>query len=268
MKVKRYKRTRRVLAFYKRAFALRGPYRVAVDGAYIQAALEGRVQIAEQLPKLLQDDARAFTTKCVLSELSRGGKHYSGATQIARSLSFLKCRHDGVVPGAACIELLVQGGNRDFLCVGAGDPELRDRVRNVPGVPVLFVRGNVPILETPSELDRGVTEGEELARMEASEAEKRAAAKARREEEGGGEPRRRVMPKRKVAKGPNPLAVKKKKKKKNPAAAEPAEPEKSKEKRPREEQAHPAAAEPPKKRRRRKRGKGKGKKDEAADTNT
>jgi len=47
-----------------------------------------------------------------------------------------------------------EGGNPDRLCVGAQSIELRKHVRNTPGVPLLFIRGNVPIVETPSAMNR------------------------------------------------------------------------------------------------------------------
>jgi hypothetical protein len=88
MKIKRAKAIRRHLHFYRIEYGLRPPYRIAserggsaaarsgwvwplraqrpsapraVDGDFIQAALEGRIQLKEQFPKLMQDE----TTPCM-----------------------------------------------------------------------------------------------------------------------------------------------------------------------------------------------------------
>ena len=74
MKVKRYKHAKKVLTFYKNTFKIREPYQIigehllhhslashfhpcaddcAVDGTFCQAALKGKIQIKEQLPKYL-----------------------------------------------------------------------------------------------------------------------------------------------------------------------------------------------------------------------
>jgi U3 small nucleolar RNA-associated protein 23 len=53
MKVKRYKHAKKVLSFYKSTFKIREPYQVIVDGTFCHAALKGKIQIKEQLPKYL-----------------------------------------------------------------------------------------------------------------------------------------------------------------------------------------------------------------------
>ena len=71
MKVKRYKHAKKVLSFYKTTFKIREPYQIiggyaavvetwrqtvitcVVDGTFCQAALKGKIQIKEQLPKYL-----------------------------------------------------------------------------------------------------------------------------------------------------------------------------------------------------------------------
>lgn len=69
MKIKRYKQARRILDFYKRSFQVHEPYQIigefiffafcenssgcsyTVDGPFTQAALKGKIQLKEQLPK-------------------------------------------------------------------------------------------------------------------------------------------------------------------------------------------------------------------------
>jgi len=80
-----------------------------VDAEYIQACLEGKIQIKEQLPKVLQhEQSTPYVTRCVLHTLEQKGKHYSGAAMIAKTLAFLKCRHKkGLFPDIDCIKHLI-----------------------------------------------------------------------------------------------------------------------------------------------------------------
>ena len=44
-----------------------------MDSEFLQAALEGRIQLKEQMPKLLQEDTKIYVTRCVLHELKNKG---------------------------------------------------------------------------------------------------------------------------------------------------------------------------------------------------
>jgi hypothetical protein len=54
MKIKRYKKMRKLFDYYKYNHNLVPPYRVVVDGAFLQAALDEKVMVAEQMPKVCQ----------------------------------------------------------------------------------------------------------------------------------------------------------------------------------------------------------------------
>ena len=107
--------------------------------------------------------------------------------------------------------------NPDKLIVAAQSTTLRDWVRATPGIPLLFLHGSVPVMEAPSGVERfdrrqkAVEEGERL-----TEVEEEAVARLKERDSGGrgGSTSGRVgPPRKKKAKGPNPLSVKKKKKK-------------------------------------------------------
>lgn len=115
------------------------------------------------------------------------------------------------------------GRNKHRYVVATQDVDLRRRLRQIPGVPLIYVNRGVMIMEPMAESTEV-----ELAREERSKfkAELKGPAKRKREEdekeegaenkEGEGEPARKKKKKKKnygKAKGPNPLSVKKKKKK-------------------------------------------------------
>eukprot|EP00457_Paulinella_chromatophora_P011131 gb/GEZN01011257.1/.p1 GENE.gb/GEZN01011257.1/~~gb/GEZN01011257.1/.p1 ORF type:complete len:327 (-),score=77.77 gb/GEZN01011257.1/:158-1138(-) len=212
MKYKRYKRIRKFLKLYQLNFKLKPPYKVLMDGEFIQAALEGKIMLKEQIPKLVQDDHSApFVTKCVLQYLQAGGGFYSGAARIASTLGFLKCRHKkGVLSPKDCILLQVPEGNPDGLILAAQDLELREAIRRMPAVPLFFIRGSVPVMEAPEGTMQESIVGHVQALNRLSQSEQTLVSVGSAEHNQQGEEALKKR-KRKGPKQPNPLSMKKKK---------------------------------------------------------
>lgn len=53
MKVKRYKRAKRIISIYRHNFSLEPPYKVLLDGTFAMAALQNKINLREQMPKYL-----------------------------------------------------------------------------------------------------------------------------------------------------------------------------------------------------------------------
>lgn len=53
MKVKRYKRAKRIISIYRHNFNLEPPYQVLLDGTFAMAALQSKINLREQMPKYL-----------------------------------------------------------------------------------------------------------------------------------------------------------------------------------------------------------------------
>ena len=90
----------------------------------------------------------------------------------------------------------------------------RTAVRAVPGTPVLYLHGNSPTLEKPSELTKGKVE-EEGDNRGLTPHQAKAITVMKKQVFGEPEPVKPKKKKRKGPKGPNPLSCKKKKKKKS-----------------------------------------------------
>ena len=86
----------------------------------------------------------------------------------------------------------------------------RTLLRGVPGTPVLYLHGNSPTLERPSELTRGQVEQEAEDRVGVTGHQARAIQAMKKQVFG--EEVKPKKKKRKGPKGPNPLSCKKKKK--------------------------------------------------------
>lgn len=75
MKITRYKRAQRNLAFFRNHFHFHPPYQVLLDGTFCQAALKNKVNITEQMPKYLSDEVKLLTTVCCVNEVEKYSKY-------------------------------------------------------------------------------------------------------------------------------------------------------------------------------------------------
>lgn len=175
MKLKRAKKTRKTLQYYRNHFNIVPPYKVVVDSEFIQSALIGRIQLKEQLPKVLQLDNSLVShitktiqsrvtntdmhntvqsiniTRCILRSIELKGNLYGGALFIAKKLNFLSCRHKAKhVSEHDCIKALLYNNNIDRLICGLNDKKLRSETRSYGHTPVMFIHDNVVVMEEPT----------------------------------------------------------------------------------------------------------------------
>jgi len=181
MKYKRRKQSRKKLQLYRIQFNFFPPYKVLIDGNFIQLALESKIHIVDQLTGVMQDKAVPMVTKCILRELEKLGKQMSGALKIAHGYKIVPCRHkrflkinftelapiqndekpteiaptfeydDAItISPDKCILSVIGEENKDKYCVASQDQGLRDKLRNIPGIPLLFISYNAINIESLS----------------------------------------------------------------------------------------------------------------------
>lgn len=158
MKTSRQKKARKYLAFFINNFKFRQPFQVLIDGNFAFAALENKFNIQDQLPKYFQFETKLLTTPCVILETEKLGevsKAVGGAMQIVKQYSVHKCGHEKKpVSGAKCLRSMVGKDNPSRYIIATQDRELQDILRKIPGVPVMYLHGKAPTLESPSEASR------------------------------------------------------------------------------------------------------------------
>jgi len=162
------------LEFYKLNFALTPPYKLAVDGEFIQQCLRYKIHIKEQIPKLFQNTVVPCVTKCTVSRLRRAGNQYSGAAIIAKRFERIQCSHEkGVKKEEECLRALVGKRNELKICFGAQVVSLRNSIRKVPAAPLLYIREGVPIFEAPSKASQYESKEKSSAKVGLSSTEKK-----------------------------------------------------------------------------------------------
>mmetsp|Transcript_3583 Transcript_3583/g.9028 ORF Transcript_3583/g.9028 Transcript_3583/m.9028 type:complete len:269 (+) Transcript_3583:266-1072(+) len=230
MKVKRDKAVRRRMQMLKNAFGFAKPYKVICDGNFLKAALDVKMFIKEELPKVLQAPCNPVVSNCIRTELRKIGDEVSGASLIAKRFMCMRCQCED--KGAReCILGLVGDRNEDHYVVASQDPKLRKRLREVPGVPLVYVSHGQIMLEPLSTATTEVAKALEMGKCLPDQGEKKVLEKKRKilelgedvvaaqeaasarktesedwaEEAGEPQPKKR----RKGPKGPNPLSQKK-----------------------------------------------------------
>lgn len=210
--------------------------------------------------------------------------HKDASIDLAKTFERRRCNHHELpepLLEKECIESVVihNGGNKHRYCVATQSSEIRQLLRAVPGVPLVYINRSVMIMEPMAPISAMKREREEMGKFRLGIKDARpkpAGAKRKRVEgeESGGEGAEgekdgveKKKKKRKGPKGPNPLSVKKKKKPEKPKGGESAGAVKSEEGGGREgEEAKEGGGDvPAKKKRRRKHG---AKKSSGEDGNT
>ncbi|XP_061338215.1 uncharacterized protein LOC133285075 isoform X2 [Gastrolobium bilobum] len=247
MKVKKQKRHRKTLTFYTACFGFRKPFKILCDGTFVHHLIANRITPADKaLNSILNATVKLYTTRCVLAELKRLGGSYSEALEAAHELIIARCEHDKCIGADACVMEVVGENNSGHFFIATQDTDLRKKLQEVPGVPLVFGLRNALFLEPPSAFQRQYVKISEEGRLHMTKKEyqifndrvinRLAGEEAKNsiteimENEGSGDQTINVQEvkrsitarnqldikdkpqfKRKRAKGPNPLSCKKKK---------------------------------------------------------
>ncbi|KAJ8495882.1 hypothetical protein ONZ51_g1495 [Trametes cubensis] len=241
MRQKRAKAYRKLMSLYSLSFGFRQPYQVLVDSHMCKEAVAHKIELVKQLGIVLQGTVKPMITQCCIHELYLQGQEQQPAVDLAKTFERRKCNHREAIPGDDCISSVVGETNKHRYVIASQSHELRQKLRAIPGVPIVHMNRSVMILEPPSDATLRAKALTEEKALHASEPEvaKLPTAPA---------PAEPPKKKKKGPKGPNPLSVKKKKPKSDSAAPkqkkEEAGPQpKTGEKRRREDEAeaHPSA---------------------------
>ncbi|XP_060516697.1 rRNA-processing protein UTP23 homolog [Cylas formicarius] len=153
MKIRRYKKLNKTLGFFINNFGFRQPYQLLVDGTFCYAALNNKVNVADNIPKYLQGETKLITTQCSIIELEKLGHKLNGALLILKQYVVHKCGHEGKpIPGSKCLLSMLGKDNKSHYVLCTQDRELQNEVRSLPGVPLLYLHMKTPVLEKASSI--------------------------------------------------------------------------------------------------------------------
>ncbi|XP_061597729.1 rRNA-processing protein UTP23 homolog [Cololabis saira] len=215
MKIKRQKQAKKTISFHKYNFSFREPFHILLDGTFCQAALKNKIQIKEQMPKYLMGEVQLCTTNCALKELDTLGKELYGAKIILQRFQVRNCAHfKNPVPASECLLSMLEETNPHHYFVATQDRTVTEGLKNIPGVPLLYIILNTIVLDKPSQASLDQVQAVQLGEL-VSPAQQHS-IRSLKEQQGiapqDGE--RRGKKRKRKQSNPNPLSCLKKKKKK------------------------------------------------------
>ena len=247
MRAKRSKQYRKLMQQYALNFGLREPYQILLSASIIATASRAKLPLGALLQGTIHGQIKPMITQCCIRHLydlettnDQEKREKDALIDVAKKAERRRCGHHELeepLTELKCLESVVGGRNKFGYVIATQDQEVRARMREIPGVPLIYINRSVMILEPMSPATAKARDTDERGKIRAGLKGRRptgAAAKTgekrKREEESdevdGEMPDRARMimaaeaeaseqgKKRKIKgpKGPNPLSVKKVKK--------------------------------------------------------
>ncbi|OJD21308.1 hypothetical protein ACJ73_07350 [Blastomyces percursus] len=252
MRAKRSKKYRKLMHQYELTFGFREPYQVLVDSNFLRAVYSFKMDLVPALERTLHGKVKPFITKCSLAAvMASPSTKQSNPRPNARPpqlppptvLPLRYCSHNEdskPIGEVDCLLSLLSPNtelkkNKEHYILATADSEptnshtqkwksiaatvpepptnyLRKGARQIPGVPIIYVKRSVMVLEPLSNSSEGVREGVERGKLKTGIAKvmpgkrKRDDSEERTEEDRSAATKEK---KQKKVKGPNPLSVKK-----------------------------------------------------------
>ncbi|CAD5117905.1 DgyrCDS6650 [Dimorphilus gyrociliatus] len=214
MKLKRYKQVRKVLNFYKQQFNLKAPFKILLDGTFCKTALTYKVNIADQVKRYLDEEIEFGTTNCVLKELESFGSLLYGPLKVLRQFPALECNHEPPISAEKCLRHFTRQKLKKNIryFVASQDPKISECVRDMRGIPLLYISRHTIVLEGPSETSKKIAAKNKKQTLELSSRDNQLLKLMKSDHL---EPVPEKKRKRKGPRGPNPLSCMKAKKEKS-----------------------------------------------------
>ena len=218
---------------YRRIFDFREPYQVLLDAEAIKLASKFKVRLGPLLESTLHGTIKPMITQCCIRHLYNSPaatelekKQKDAWIEVAKTAERRRCDHHELEEPLSALECLSSvvdasdsGANKHRYVVVTQEKEIREKMRSIAGVPIIFMRRSVMILEPMASKSAQVREREEKYKIRSGLKSGRGVTSIKRlreeqevanaAEDGGDGPPPKKKSKVKGVKGPNPLSVKK-----------------------------------------------------------
>lgn len=132
--------------WFKYNAALGPPYHVLVDTNFLNFSIKNKLEIFRSMMDCLYAKCTPCITDCVMAELEKLGAKYRVALKLAKDPRFqrLPCTHKGTYADDCLLHRAQQ--HRCYI-VATCDQDLRKRVRQIAGVPIMYIAGRKYTIE-------------------------------------------------------------------------------------------------------------------------
>lgn len=237
MRGKRSKQYRKLMQTYQLTFGFREPYQILLSASIIKDAARYKMQLGHMLSNTLHGEIKPMITQCCIRHLYTAEAKTPDEKaekekwiEVAKQAERRRCGHHELeepLGELECINSVLDpkggGSNKHKYVVATQELEVRQAMREIAGVPLIYINRSVMILEPMAARSTDVREADEKGKIRAGlkgrrggETQKRKREDGEDGEEGAGEgatAELEPMPKKKKSKGgpkgPNPLSVKK-----------------------------------------------------------
>ncbi|KAH9884758.1 Fcf1-domain-containing protein [Xylariomycetidae sp. FL2044] len=235
-RAKRSKQYRKLMEQYSMGFGFREPYQVLVDANLIAEANKNKMDLVKRLEDTVHGQVKPMITQCSIRHLysrKNEGPHIQAAIEQAKNqFERRRCGHhpDQYPTPLSTMDCLMSvvdpkdaGVNKFHYTCAINDDAVRASLRQIPGVPLIYIRRSVMIMEPMATVTAKARSHDERQKFRQ---ELRTPAKRKREEdnsededdEASKDPKEAATPEKKDKKKkkvfgkkqPNPLSVKKK----------------------------------------------------------
>ncbi|KAF4952071.1 hypothetical protein FSARC_12736 [Fusarium sarcochroum] len=232
MRGKRSKQYRKLMEQFSMTFGFREPYQVLVDAEMVKDSSRFKMDLEPALSRTVHGKVKPMITQCEIRKLyaARNEPGVSAAIDLAKTLERRRCGHhpdDYPEPLSTqeCLRSVVDPKdthqNKHRYVVASQEQEVRKMLRGIRGVPLIYIKRSVMILEPMADESVQVRAKEERGKFRADL--KNALGKRKREEGDDDDNKadkkndaptdeKKKKKKGHGPKGPNPLAVQKSKK--------------------------------------------------------
>lgn len=154
MRVKRAKKYKKYVSFYKVVYKFKPPFKILVDGNFFHNAVATGFSLKDNFFKLINDTPLLVMTKCVMRELEQLGRAKIGRTfDEAKKVIKESCKHPGgILPADECVRNFIGKKNEAKVFVGTNDEDLRNELRNLGTVPIFFFKHGILVMDAPTEI--------------------------------------------------------------------------------------------------------------------
>lgn len=116
------------------------PYNVILDTNFVNMSMRRKIEIEKELISCLFSRVNMYVTDCVIGEMEKLGKVHTLALKVIKSerIKRLTCDHPGTYADGCLIERVKK---HPCYIIATCDKELKQRLRKIPGVPILAVHG-------------------------------------------------------------------------------------------------------------------------------
>ncbi|RLV83040.1 rRNA-processing protein UTP23 [Meyerozyma sp. JA9] len=205
MRQKRAKSYRKQMLVYQHTFKFREPYQTIVHSDIVTLCQSASFDVAKGINRTIQAEIKPMITQCCMQALY--STKNQDAIDIAKKFERRRCNHPPKAPldPSECVESIVNvdGKNKHRYIVATQDHELRKKLRQVPGTPLVYMNRSVMVMEPLSKKSAQISESLETSKLTGGLNDAKNAGIVPKDVPEG--------KKRKGPKAPNPLSVKKKK---------------------------------------------------------